>query len=231
MKKLQTLTLVIILTLIIVSCKKDNPEPAPPALSVVSIMSGTIDLNTATAATKVSVSLPIVAVFSTKVDAATATSSNISLKLGTSSITIGISVTESTITITPSTNLSFGASYSLTVSNAVKSDKGVALSSQASVSFTTDEPGKVYFSKVVATPTDSESITLKNNSGTDQDIAGWTIGDTNDPIAYKIPSGTVIKQGETKLFSHTTLGFAINDSGEILHLKNASGTEIDTWTN
>ena len=230
MKKLPTLISLIIMTLVIVSCKKDDPEPAPP-LSIVSIKSGTIDLNTGTAATKVSFTLPIVIVFSTKVDAATATSSNISLKQGTSSINIAISATESTITITPTANLNFGVGYSLTISSAVKSDKGVALSSQISVSFTTDEPSKVYFSIVVATPTDSESITLKNNSGTDQDIAGWTIGDTNDPVAYKIPNGTVIKQGETKLFSHTTLGFAINDSGEILHLKNVSGTEIDTWTN
>lgn len=216
------------LFLIVGSCKKDEPAPA---LSIITIKSGSIDLNTGTATTKVSVSLPIVVVLSTKVDATTATSSNITLSKGTSNVSIDISVTESTITITPTSSLSFGTSYSLIITNAVKSDKGIALSGQASVSFTTDEPSKVYFSQVIATPTDSESITLKNNSGSDQDIAGWTIGDTNNPIAYKIPSGTTIKQGESKSFSHTTLGFVINDNGEILYLKNASGAEIDRWTN
>jgi hypothetical protein len=210
------------------SCKKDDPAPA---LSIVSIKSGTLDLNSGTSATKVSVSLPIVIVFSTKIDASTATSTNVTLGKGTSNASIGISVDANTITITPTISLGFGSDYSLTISTALKSDKGMALSNQASVSFTTDEPSKVYFYQVVATPTDSESVTLKNNSGTDQDISGWTIGDTNNPIAYKIPNGTVVKQGETKLFPHTTIGFAINDSGEILHLKNTSGTEIDTWTN
>jgi hypothetical protein len=202
----------------------------PPPLSITSIKSGTIDLNSGTSATKVSISLPIVVVLSTKVDATTATASNITLTKGTSNIAIGISVTDATITITPTNNLAVSTNYSLTITNGLKSDKGVSLTSQVSLSFTTDEPTKVFFFLVTATPTDQESITLKNNSGADQDLTGWTLGDTNNPVAYNIPNGTIIKQGETKTFSHTTIGFAINDSGEILYLKNA-GVEIDRWTN
>ncbi len=227
MKKL--LTLIAIVIPILISCKKDEPEP--PALTIVSIKSGTIDLNSGTSATKVSAILPIIISFSTELDAATVTSANISLKRGTSSVIVAISSAENTITITAVGGFAFGTGYSLTISNSVKSDKGVALSNQTSVSFTTDEPVKVYFYQVTATPTDSESITLKNNSGTDQDLTGWTLGDSNNSVAYNIPNGTIVKQGETKTFSHTTIGFAINDSGEILYLKNAAGAEIDRWTN
>ncbi len=93
------------------------------------------------------------------------------------------------------------------------------------------EPAKVFFFEVIATPTDFESVTIKNNSGSSKDLSGWTIGDLNNPTAYKIPNGTVLAQGETKLFQRTTLGFAINDSGETLYLKDAAGTTIDSWTN
>lgn len=93
------------------------------------------------------------------------------------------------------------------------------------------EPTKVYILTVVASPTDQESITIKNNSGTTQDISNWKLGDKNDPNAYNIPSITSLTNGQTKTFSHTTLGFGINDSDEIIYLKNSSGTTIDTWSN
>lgn len=220
--------LILFAVLGLTSCKEDEPAPA---LSIISIKSGTIDLNGSTAATNVSVSLPIVVVFSTKVDVATATSSNIILSKGTLSTIAGISVVDNTVTITPTLGLSFGATYSLVITKSIKSDKGVSLSSQISLSFTTDEPAKVYISQVIATPTESESITLKNNSGGDVDISGWTLGDQNDPVAYKIPVGTILVNGQSKTFSRSTLGFAINDSGEFIYLKNSSGVEIDRWTN
>ena len=213
--------------LVIASCKQEEPAPA---LAIVSIKSGGIDLSSSSA-TKISVSLPIVIIFSTKLDAATVTSDNIILSKGVSPFTIRITVAENTVIITPVSNLSFGESHSLTVSKALKSDKGIALSNPASLSFTTDEPNKVYFSQVIATPTDLESITLKNNFGSDQDISNWTIGDADNPMAYKIPVGTLIKKGEKKSFSHTILGFAINDSGETLYLRNTAGIEIDKWSN
>jgi hypothetical protein len=214
--------------LLINACTKDDPQP--PALSIISITSGANNLNTGFSATKISIDLPVIIVLSTNVDATTATSSTITLSKGTSSVSIGISVKDATITIMPTSKLQNGSNYSLALSTGLKSDKGVSLTSQVSSSFTTDEPAKVYFYSVTASPTDSESITLKNNSGTDQTLTGWTLGDLNNPVAYNIPNGTIIKQGETKTFSHTTLGFAINDSGETLYLKNA-GVEVDRWTN
>lgn len=93
------------------------------------------------------------------------------------------------------------------------------------------EPTKVYFYSVVSTPTASESITLKNNSGVRQDLSSWTIGDKNDPNAYNIPNGTILIQGETKTFPKSTLGFQINDKDEILYLKDSNSNTVDTWTN
>ena len=202
----------------------------PPALTLTSIKSGTIELNGVTPATNVSIALPVIAIFSTNVDATTATASNITLKKETTSVAITIAVSGSTITITPTNALSYNSNYALSITNSIKSDKGAVLTNSINLSFSTAEPSKVFISSVVATPTDSESITLKNNSGSTIDISGWTLGDTNDPTSYKIPAGTILTQGSIKVFPHTTLGFQINDSGEVLYLKNGT-TEIDVWRN
>ena len=45
----------------------------------------------------------------------------------------------------------------------------------------TSEPSSVYILSATASPTASESVTIKNNSGTTQDLSGWTIGDENNP--------------------------------------------------
>ena len=93
------------------------------------------------------------------------------------------------------------------------------------------EPQSVYIYEVIATPTDNESITLKNNSGVQTDITDWTLGDSNDQEAYTIPNGTILDISEFKIFSHTTLGFQINDSDETIYLKDNTGEVIDTWSN
>ncbi len=90
------------------------------------------------------------------------------------------------------------------------------------------EPQQIYIAAVITTPTESESITLKNNSGTAADISGWTIGDKNNPTAYSIPANTILQHTQTITFSHTTLGFQINDFAEILYLKNGA-VVVDVW--
>ncbi len=84
---------------------------------------------------------------------------------------------------------------------------------------------------VTATPTDSEQVTLKNYSSFTADISHWTIGDLNNPTDYTIPYNTYLGASETKTFPHSTLGFGINDTGEIIYLKDTTGTTIDTWSN
>ena len=89
--------------------------------------------------------------------------------------------------------------------------------------------GCVYIANVVSTPTESESVTLKNSYLSAIDISGWTLGDKNDTLAYNIPQETSLEVGEEITFNHTTLTFQINDYDEILYLKNTSGITIDIW--
>ena len=66
----------------------------------------------------------------------------------------------------------------------------------------------------VRTPTESESVTLKNSYLSTIDISGWTLGDKNDTLAYNIPQETSLEVGEEITFNHTTLTFQINDFDE-----------------
>ena len=93
------------------------------------------------------------------------------------------------------------------------------------------EPVKVYILSVTASPTNSESVTIKNNSGNTVDVSGWIIGDLNNSNAYSIPSGNSLKQGQSFIFYASTMGFGINNSGEVIYLKNSSGQTVDTWSN
>jgi hypothetical protein len=93
------------------------------------------------------------------------------------------------------------------------------------------EPTTLHISSVVTTPTASESISIKNNTGHDVAIGNYTLGDLNNPTAYNIPSTVVIHQGETRTFDHTTIGFQINDSGETIYFKDTYGVNVDTWSN
>ena len=92
-------------------------------------------------------------------------------------------------------------------------------------------PIDVYISSVVATPTASESVTLTNNIGSTIDISDWTLGDQNAPTSYNIPGSTTLLQGASVTFSSSQLTFQINDSGEILYLKDGTGATRHTWSN
>lgn len=94
-----------------------------------------------------------------------------------------------------------------------------------------DEPNTVYIRSVIATPTTSERVILKNNSGADVDLSGWIIGDKNNPNAYTVPNGNTISDGGELSFWASTMGFQINDSGETIYLKNSSGVTVDSWYN
>ncbi len=89
--------------------------------------------------------------------------------------------------------------------------------------------GSVVIWNVVASPTESEQISLKNTGGDYVDISGWFLGDKNDPDAYKIPQSSGISAGGVVTFVRSTLGFQINDTGEILYLKDSAGTLVDKW--
>jgi len=93
------------------------------------------------------------------------------------------------------------------------------------------DPSAVRIDEVVAHPTDAEAITLVNRSDRSVNLGGWVLGDENNPDHYRIPSTHTIPANGRYTFERSTFGFAINNSGETIYLKAASGEVIDTWRN
>ena len=89
----------------------------------------------------------------------------------------------------------------------------------------------LHISSVIASPTQSESVTLMNNSSSLVDISNYTIGDLNSPNEYSIPTSTILNQGEYITYNASTMGFGINNSNETIYLKNIQGVIVSIWTN
>jgi len=83
----------------------------------------------------------------------------------------------------------------------------------------------------VSQPTDSEAVILRNLSALPIPLAGWTLGDLNNPYAYEFPPDTVIAPRESIIMHHSILSFIINNSGEQLFLKRPDGVTVSTWSN
>jgi endonuclease G len=92
------------------------------------------------------------------------------------------------------------------------------------------DQGDIRIVHVTAHPTESEQITIKNFSSYTVSLSGWGLGDRNDPRAYRFPDSQAIGPGQSLRITRTTLGFQINNSGELLVLFNGS-TTIDSWEN
>lgn len=86
-------------------------------------------------------------------------------------------------------------------------------------------------SAVVAAPTDAESVTLHNDSGSPIDLSGAVLGDANNPEAYRFPPGHRVPARGTYTIPRSTFGFAINNSGETIYLTAPDGAPIDMWRN
>lgn len=132
-----SLTLMTAVTTVFISCSDDDDEPS--ALNLTALTAGGKDLNGATSPTDVPVDATIIATFSTAVDATTATDANITLErdYDNTMLDIDIAVSGSTITITPAADFGTGTAYTLSISNAVKSTEGIALTAALTRGFTT----------------------------------------------------------------------------------------------
>ena len=89
----------------------------------------------------------------------------------------------------------------------------------------------LHIPSVVSSPTESERVTLRNNSGSLVNISNYTIGDLNSPNEYNIPNGTSLNQGEFITYYASTMGFGINNTNETIYFKNSQGVTISTWSN
>jgi hypothetical protein len=100
---------------------------------------------------------------------------------------------------------------------------------------TTAEQTGLKICSFVATPTLTESITLKNYGTTAITLTGYTIWDSN---AYTNASGQktlqstdIISAGSTLTITTGGSPFVINDSGETMYLKDPNGSLIDSKSN
>ncbi len=108
-------------------CKEDDPTP----LELSTITAGSTDLNGATSPTGVATDATIEINFSTNVDASTATASNIKLTRDYDDADIPLTITAdgSKVTVKPVDKMNAGALFILSVTEGLKSDKGLALTS------------------------------------------------------------------------------------------------------
>lgn len=186
------------------SCKDDSP---PPALALVSIKAGDIDLNGATSATDVVVGADIVATFNVAVDAATATSAfTLTRNFDATVVTTAVSVSGAVVTINPTDDFYSGASYTLAISTSLKSTSGKPMASSLERSFTTagtfEVPGAI------------AKWTFEDNAN---DVIG-----TKDPAAGQIVDITYVtgrktSAGKAASFNGTTSIIEISNGDQLMN--------------
>ncbi len=91
-------------------------------------------------------------------------------------------------------------------------------------------PPNVRFSYAVDSPDESEKIVLWNYKTTAVNLAGWTLGNKEQPDAYVIPLATWVDANRTITFTHDQLNFSIADDDEILYLKDNTGALVDIYS-
>ena len=110
--------------------------------------------------------------------------------------------------------------------NGSGSSSGSSCSSDACGICSANQTG-VKICSITATPTVSEKITLKNYDSLDQNLTGWSLWDKNaeqNGSGEKSLSGSITAGSTLEVAS---LPFQINDSGEVIYLKDNSGGLID----
>ena len=162
----------------------------------------------------------------------------------------GVLVASVSVASFSDTGLTAGTSYTYEVS-AVDTSGNEGLRS-AAVSETTPVAGldHIIISEVFYDTPGRDSveewIELYNPTASSVDLSGWTLSDNSR--TYTIASGTIIPAGGFLIFARSTSGFfnlygfnpdfgdlnlALGNNGDLVSLKNTSGTEIDfvAWEN
>lgn len=99
----------------------------------------------------------------------------------------------------------------------------------------TQEQTAVKICSFVSTPTASESITLKNYGTSSVILTGYTLWDknanTNGSGQKTLSASDVISAGSTLTIATGGTPFVINDTEEVIYLKDSSGALLDSKTN
>lgn len=210
---LTTFITILALSMIMVSCKKDD-DPTPLTLST--LMADTIDMNAATAPTNVPVNPTITATFSTGVDTSTVTSANITLTQDYDDADIALNIVADgvTITITPVENLGTGTLYELNFGEGLLSSDGLALTA-LSRSFTTE--GTFAPSGVIA------HWTFENSA---DDIVGDFDPDASDVTAITYVASRNTAAGQAASFNGSTSLIEVPDGDDLM---NTSDFTLSFW--
>lgn len=189
-------------------CKDDEP----PALALVSITAGGVDLNGASAGTGVPVNANIVATFNVAVDqAAASTALTLLRKFDNVTVPVTVTVSGAVVTIDPADDYYGGALYLLNVDASLKSTNGKALTTPMERSFSTigtfEVPGA---------------------------IAKWTFEDNaNDVIGTKDPSASQIVGITYVAGRKTDAGKAASFNGTTSIIEISNGDQLmnnGNWT-
>ncbi len=92
------------------------------------------------------------------------------------------------------------------------------------------QEGDVIIDLVITSPTESETVGLRNTTSETVSLAGWTLGDKNSPESFTLPGSIEIQPGQLLLINHSMLNFIINNRDEELYLKRPDGFLIDMWS-
>lgn len=196
------------------SCKKSTP--APTALTLTSLKSGSVDLNGGATATGVDPTQPIVATFSTAIDASTATAANITMTNtteATQTVTLNIAVSGSTITLTTS-DFGPGTQYQLTFGSGLKASNAQAITSTARTFITAG---------AFAPPGAFASWNFDNNV---LDQTGTLTADFTKDITYV--TGRNANAGQAASFNGTT---SLIEYPNATSLINTSDFTLSFWCN
>ena len=194
------------------SCKEDEP----PALALVSISAGGVDLNGATSATGVPANASIVATFNVAVDQATA-STALSLVRDFDDVTIPATVTVSgaEVTIDPTTDFSSGTLVILNMDKSLASTEGKTLATNTERTFTT--------AGTFSVPGAIAHWTFEDNTN---DVIG-----SNDPSASQVvdityATGRRAEAGKAASFNGTTSIIEISNGDQLM---NANSFTLSFW--
>ncbi|MCK6618701.1 MAG: Ig-like domain-containing protein [Cyclobacteriaceae bacterium] len=186
---LSTLLVAVVMATVFVGCNDDEP----PALALVSLTAGDIDLNGATSATGVPVGATIVATFNVPVDETTTSAITLVRQFDSQNFDATITVDGNEVTINPNADFSTGTLFILTFGAGLKSAEGKTLTSAIERNFTSEG--------TFAVPGAFAHWTFEDNA---VDIIGGRAPKTGGTVDLTFVDGRKADAGKAASFNGTT---------------------------
>ncbi|MBL7857684.1 MAG: Ig-like domain-containing protein [Cyclobacteriaceae bacterium] len=190
---------------LITSCDDDEP----PALTLVSLTAGSIDLNGATSATGVPTGATITAEFSTEVDPASVSAITLERQFDAAAYASTITVDGKTVTINPNTDFSTGTLFILEFGAGLKSTGGKTLTTAIERNFSTEG--------TFAVPGAVAHWTFEDNAN---DIIGSYDAAAAQIVDITYAAGRKADAGKAASFNGTTSIIEISNGDQLMNTQN-----------